>query len=163
MNAVFCRMLTCPAAEMVDGSKLLYLEQVSFTESHLLYSIVLCSLFESANFLTLFFLIWILFFFFSVIRHFGGTLRNPFDRFVMLRIISNVLFAKNYFFFYKSSDGCSLQRFYMVKPCPKELKCDVEVGFLILFMNSVNNVYIFVISFLFSSAGRFSFPCMRRH
>lgn len=30
----------------------------------------------------------------------------------------------------------------MVKPCPKELKCDVEVGLLILFMNSVNNVYI---------------------
>ena len=22
-----------------------------------------------------------------------------------------------------------LQRFYMVKPCPKEMKCDVEVGF----------------------------------
>ena len=23
---------------------------------------------------------------------------------------------------------CSLQRFYMVKPCPKEMKCDVEVS-----------------------------------
>lgn len=34
---------------------------------------------------------------FSLIRHFGGLLRNPFDRFVMRRIISNVLFAKYYF------------------------------------------------------------------
>jgi hypothetical protein len=23
---------------------------------------------------------------------------------------------------------CSLQRFYMVKPCPKDMKCDVEVS-----------------------------------
>ncbi|KAG6754298.1 hypothetical protein POTOM_042323 [Populus tomentosa] len=50
-------MLTCPAAEMVDGSKVLYFEQVSF---------VYCTAF--------------------------------------------------------------MFRFYMVKPCPKELKCDVEVG-----------------------------------
>lgn len=27
----FCRMLTCPAAELVDGSKVLYFEQVSIT------------------------------------------------------------------------------------------------------------------------------------
>lgn len=33
---------------------------------------------------------------FYLIRHFGGLLRNPFDRFVMRRIISNVLFAKYY-------------------------------------------------------------------
>lgn len=52
------RMLTCPAAEMVDGSKLLYLEQA-----------------------------------------FWRTPQKPFR-----------------------------QRFYMVKPCPKELKCDVEVS-----------------------------------
>ncbi|KAH8492730.1 hypothetical protein POPTR_012G109800v4 [Populus trichocarpa] len=52
------RMLTCPAAEMVDGSKVLYFEQA-----------------------------------------FWRTPQKPFR-----------------------------QRFYMVKPCPKELKCDVEVG-----------------------------------
>lgn len=46
----FCRMLTCPAAEMVDGSKLLYLEQVSLTKSYLLFSIVLHSFFKSAIF-----------------------------------------------------------------------------------------------------------------
>ncbi|XP_071725070.1 chromophore lyase CRL, chloroplastic-like [Rutidosis leptorrhynchoides] len=51
------RMLTCPAAEMVDGSKVLYFEQA-----------------------------------------FWRTPQRPFR-----------------------------QRFYMVKPCPKELKCDVEV------------------------------------
>ncbi|KAJ6417993.1 hypothetical protein OIU84_001390 [Salix udensis] len=51
-------MLTCPAAEMVDGSKVLYFEQA-----------------------------------------FWRTPQKPFR-----------------------------QRFYMVKPCPKELKCDVEVG-----------------------------------
>lgn len=34
---------------------------------------------------------------FSLIRHFGGLLRNPFGRFVMRCIISNVLFAKYYF------------------------------------------------------------------
>ena len=28
-----------------------------------------------------------------------------------------------------NNDKCySLQRFYMVKPCPKEMKCDVEVS-----------------------------------
>ncbi|TXG54471.1 hypothetical protein EZV62_019727 [Acer yangbiense] len=53
------RMLTCPAAEMVDGSKVLYFEQA-----------------------------------------FWRTPQKPFR-----------------------------QRIYMVKPCPKELKCDVEVGF----------------------------------
>ncbi|KAH7578496.1 hypothetical protein JRO89_XS01G0389200 [Xanthoceras sorbifolium] len=52
------RMLTCPAAEMVDGSKVLYFEQA-----------------------------------------FWRTPQKPFR-----------------------------QRFYMVKPCPKELKCDVEVS-----------------------------------
>lgn len=52
------RMLTCPAAEMVDGSKVLYLEQA-----------------------------------------FWRTPQKPFR-----------------------------QRFYMVKPCPKDLKCDVEVS-----------------------------------
>ncbi|GKV17444.1 hypothetical protein SLEP1_g27954 [Rubroshorea leprosula] len=51
-------MLTCPAAEMVDGSKVLYLEQA-----------------------------------------FWRTPQKPFR-----------------------------QRFYMVKPCPKDLKCDVEVS-----------------------------------
>ncbi|XP_006485069.1 chromophore lyase CRL, chloroplastic isoform X2 [Citrus sinensis] len=39
--------------------------------------------------------------FYILSKHFGGLLRNPFG---------------------------SLQRFYMVKPCPKELKCDVEVS-----------------------------------
>lgn len=43
-------MLTCPAAEMVDGSKLLYLEQVSLTKSYLLFSIVLHSFLKSAIF-----------------------------------------------------------------------------------------------------------------
>ncbi|XP_048333324.1 chromophore lyase CRL, chloroplastic [Ziziphus jujuba] len=52
------RMLTCPAAEMVDGSKVLYFEQA-----------------------------------------FRRTPQKPFR-----------------------------QRFYMVKPCPKELKCDVELS-----------------------------------
>ncbi|CAL1405626.1 unnamed protein product [Linum trigynum] len=52
------RMLMCPAAEMVDGSKVLYFEQA-----------------------------------------FWRTPQKPFR-----------------------------QRFYMVKPCPKELKCDVEVS-----------------------------------
>ncbi|KAK0590133.1 hypothetical protein LWI29_023070 [Acer saccharum] len=52
------RMLTCPAAEMVDGSKVLYFEQA-----------------------------------------FWRTPQKPFR-----------------------------QRIYMVKPCPKELKCDVEVS-----------------------------------
>ncbi|KAF2321372.1 hypothetical protein GH714_040465 [Hevea brasiliensis] len=52
------RMVTCPAAEMVDGSKVLYFEQA-----------------------------------------FWRTPQKPFR-----------------------------QRFYMVKPCPKELKCDVEVS-----------------------------------
>ncbi|EXB79432.1 Chromophore lyase CpcT/CpeT 3 [Morus notabilis] len=52
------RMLTCPAAEMVDGSKVLYFEQA-----------------------------------------FWRTPQKPFR-----------------------------QRFYMVKPCPKELKCDVELS-----------------------------------
>ncbi|XP_037495575.1 chromophore lyase CRL, chloroplastic isoform X3 [Jatropha curcas] len=52
------RMLTCPAADMVDGSKVLYFE-----------------------------------------RAFCRTPQKPFR-----------------------------QRFYMVKPCPKELKCDVEVS-----------------------------------
>ncbi|PON97481.1 Chromophore lyase CpcT/CpeT [Trema orientale] len=55
------RMLTCPAAEMVDGSKVLYFEQVSAA--------------------------------------FWRTPQKPFR-----------------------------QRFYMVKPCPKELKCDVELS-----------------------------------
>lgn len=52
------RLLTCPAAEMVDGTKVLYLEQA-----------------------------------------FWRTPQKPFR-----------------------------QRFYMVKPCPKELKCDVELS-----------------------------------
>lgn len=52
------RLLTCPAAEMVDGSKVLYFEQA-----------------------------------------FWRTPQKPFR-----------------------------QRFYMVKPCPKELKCDVELS-----------------------------------
>ncbi|XP_021722728.1 chromophore lyase CRL, chloroplastic-like isoform X2 [Chenopodium quinoa] len=55
---MFCRMIACPAADMVDGSKVLYFEQA-----------------------------------------FWRTPQKPFR-----------------------------QRFYMVKPCPKEMKCDVELS-----------------------------------
>lgn len=131
----FCRMLTCPAAEMVDGSKLLYLEQVSFTKSYLLFSIVLHSFFKSAIFFKGGFS------FFSY-QAFWRTPQKPFRQVCYALYHFKCAICKILLFFDKSSDGCSLQRFYMVKPCPKELKCDVEVGLLILFMNSVNNVYI---------------------
>jgi hypothetical protein len=34
--------------------------------------------------------------------------------------------------FWRTPDRPYRQRFYMVKPCPKEMKCDVEVNYLLV-------------------------------
>ncbi|CAN0906084.1 Chromophore lyase CRL, chloroplastic [Linum grandiflorum] len=80
------RMFLCPAAEMVDGSKVLYFEQLDM-------------------FPLLF-----------VARHSGELPKNPSDRAAAEVLLEEL---KNWIVF---------RRFYMVKPCPKESKCDVEVS-----------------------------------
>jgi hypothetical protein len=42
----------------------------------------------------------------------------------------SILFPISYVFYVCANNDTfwSLQRFYMVKPCPKEMKCDVEVS-----------------------------------
>lgn len=74
-------MMSCPAAEMVDGSQVLYLEQA-----------------------------------------FWRTPQKPF------RQVSNHSLANSVSCLIPKLIHCLwFQRLYMVKPCPKELKCDVEV------------------------------------
>lgn len=60
------------------------------------------------------------------VRHFGGLLKSPFDRFICALFC---FWCFDFQFSLKSLTVVFLQRFYMVKPCPKELKCDVEVDF----------------------------------
>lgn len=51
---------------------------------------------------------------------------------------------------------CSLQRFYMVKPCPKEMKCDVEVSsnltYLFLIIEFTEYMRIYMTYFLWDPA-----------
>jgi hypothetical protein len=81
-------MLTCPAAELVDGSKVLYFEQVSITVqfcvsfflSEYLFPILrrLALLFKGSMLLELAQLS-----FFYAVRLFGGVRRNPFARYTI--------------------------------------------------------------------------------
>lgn len=120
-------MLSCPAAEMVDGSEVLYLEQVT----HLL--LLCCTAVIDVN----------VCFFSSCLSHFSlfpqafwRTPQKPFRQVCisfLSRIVSCliplgkiIVLLKSYASFLPSF--CFwFQRLYMVKPCPKELKCDVEV------------------------------------
>ncbi|KAG6418242.1 hypothetical protein SASPL_120443 [Salvia splendens] len=85
------RWLSCPAAEMVDGSRVLYFEQIF---NRLLRD-----------------------------RHSGELLTNLFDSILFgdhtgksSHIEMNILTDEN------------MNRFFMVKPCSKEMKCDVEMS-----------------------------------
>ncbi|KAL9266672.1 Chromophore lyase CRL, chloroplastic-like protein [Drosera capensis] len=80
------RLITCPAAQMVDGSKVLYFEQAS----GITYWVSECN-----------------------------TLK--------LTLWSYWCFSFNDQAFWRMPQKPFRQRFYMVKPCQKEMKCDVEV------------------------------------
>lgn len=68
MKFYLCRALTCPAAEMVDGSKVLYFEQVCSTHTPIFNLSISVNMHQFTGFHLLF------------ARHFGGLLRNPFGR-----------------------------------------------------------------------------------
>jgi len=65
-----------------------------------------------------------------------GVLQMPVDRIVFRSNLESVLlcvlsrFTMSFVLTICTNNDkcCSLQRLYMVKPCPKEMKCDVEVS-----------------------------------
>ncbi|KAG6522282.1 hypothetical protein ZIOFF_019420 [Zingiber officinale] len=88
------RMITCPAAEMVDGSKVLYFEQAFWRTPQKPFRQGSSPSSHAKHFML-----------------FLCSLALPESVFLLLQNVVTIS-----------------KRFYMVKPCPKEMKCDVELS-----------------------------------
>ncbi|KAG6519340.1 hypothetical protein ZIOFF_022833 [Zingiber officinale] len=88
------RMITCPATEMVDGSKVLYFEQAFWRTPQKPFRQGISPSSHAKHFMI-----------------FLCSLALPESVFLLLQNVVTIS-----------------KRFYMVKPCPKEMKCDVELS-----------------------------------